>query len=429
MEQDVQVWIIGAGISGLVAARRVQRTGLKTGVLEGRDRVGGRIWSIPDGNATLEAGPEFIHGRLGETVSLLQEYRIPFTATRGKMYYARNGRFSESPEYEADWDLLIRKMREIKNDLPFRQFLQQYFSEDQFRGLRESAIRFAEGFDLADISRASTISLAREWEQEEQEQYRIPGGYGQLTRALSEELKALGVPLLLNRRVTHLRWAENELLISSSDHEEFRGKKAIITLPVGVFHPLPGESGGLIFQPDIPDKRTALQQIGFGNVIKLVLRWKTPFWEAVIPGAQFILSDREIPTWWMRQEGGSYLLTGWAGGPVAERLGGFPERELTRLALANLEALFGMSRPALEAELIHARSFNWKNDAFSRGAYSFTLAGREAARQVWSAPVARTLYFAGEACYAGPYIGTVEAAIVSGLQAAGELMEQAGLVS
>ena len=132
-----EILIIGAGISGLVAARILRRAGMHVGIIEGRDRTGGRILSIHQNGVTIEAGPEFIHGHLKETISLLKEYKIPFSTAGGKMYYARSGHFEEDSEYGEDWDRLIKKMKTVSKDLPFMQFLLENFNGEGYRKLRE----------------------------------------------------------------------------------------------------------------------------------------------------------------------------------------------------------------------------------------------------------------------------------------------------
>ena len=67
--------------------------------------------------------------------------------------------------------------------------------------------------------------------------------------------------------------------------------------------------------------------------------------------------------------------------------------------------------------LIQAAS-NWKNEPWSRGAYSYSLIGFRKTISVCKEPVENRIYFAGEAFYEGPYPGTVEAAVVSGLETA-----------
>lgn len=417
------ILIVGAGIAGLVAARFLQREGLRVSIIEARDRIGGRILSFREGGLTLEAGPEFIHGHLKETLSLLKEFKIPFTEATGKAYYARSGRFEMHSDGEAYWDVLINKMRELKTDQPFMQFLLANFKGEEYRPLRQQAIRFAEGFDLADVNTVSTHSLMREWELEESVQFRIPDGYGQITEALSAEFILAGGKIFLNRQVNLLHWATNEVYLTTTDHHRFPAKKILITLPVGVLNHLQNGDYSVLFSPEIPGKRVALQHIGYGTVIKILMRWKQAFWQRYIPDAQFIFSDGNIPTWWIRHPDDSKLLTGWVGGAAADDLSELPEKELLKIAVENLSAVFGLSVSSLNAMLLYAQSFNWKKEAFARGAYSFSMAGQEKARAIWKMPLGKTLYFAGEACYEGPYVGTVEAAIVSGLETAREVLK------
>ncbi|CAF1007323.1 unnamed protein product [Rotaria sordida] len=89
-----QVLIIGAGISGLEAARLLQKNGIKTLILEARNRTGGRIWSIHSKNGhILEMGASYIHGIYGSIPSglltnpiwdLTQEAKIRTHATKQK---------------------------------------------------------------------------------------------------------------------------------------------------------------------------------------------------------------------------------------------------------------------------------------------------------------------------------------------------------
>jgi phytoene dehydrogenase-like protein len=61
----VETLIIGAGVAGLAAAQTLAAAGVRTGIIEARNRIGGRILTIRAGKAglPLELGAEFIHGK------------------------------------------------------------------------------------------------------------------------------------------------------------------------------------------------------------------------------------------------------------------------------------------------------------------------------------------------------------------------------
>src|SRR6059036_3075901 len=54
------VIVVGAGFAGLAAAEALRGAGAHVTVLEARDRVGGRVWSVPFAGAIAERGAEFV---------------------------------------------------------------------------------------------------------------------------------------------------------------------------------------------------------------------------------------------------------------------------------------------------------------------------------------------------------------------------------
>src|SRR5207248_4829808 len=69
------VVVVGAGASGLAAARTLHDTGLDVTVLEARDRIGGRAYTSYDlADHPVELGAEFIHGENVVTWKLLERY-------------------------------------------------------------------------------------------------------------------------------------------------------------------------------------------------------------------------------------------------------------------------------------------------------------------------------------------------------------------
>jgi len=112
------------------------------------------------------------------------------------------------------------------------------------------------------------------------------------------------------------------------------------------------------------------------------------------------------------------VLTGWFAGPKADRVSSLGEAELVDMGLASLAEIFGLPADRIRSKLVASRAINWGNDPFARGAYSYATPRTRRAQSVLSEPNGDAIFFSGEALYAGPDMGTVEAALASGLETA-----------
>jgi monoamine oxidase len=93
-------------------------------------------------------------------------------------------------------------------------------------------------------------------------------------------------------------------------------------------------------------------------------------------------------------------------------------------ALESVRALFGGDSD-LEHALANAWVHDWQRDPFARGAYSYVCVHGEQARPTLAAPLAATLFFAGEATATDGEAGTVAGALHSGRRAAHEVLDAA----
>lgn len=418
------VLIIGAGAAGLMAARELSARGHAVTLLEARDRAGGRIHTMHSTAFTvpLESGAEFVHGRLPLTFQLLQEAGIPYTPVEGRMIEVRKGRWRRQNQFIEGWDTLIEHLRALQQDMTVREFLDNYFNEPRHEDLRRSVQRFAEGYDGADINKASVLSLREEWEKEDEEQYRITGGYGILVDYLVAQCVAQQCSLHINATVIQVRWQEGRVEVETADGRSFTAGKLIITIPLGVWQQA-GNSNGIKWLPAPEQQLAAFRQIGFSAVIKVSFEFRQAFWQEYEKELGFIFSEEIFPTWWTQLPHPVPLLTGWINGPQAMSFTQAGPEKILQYALYSLAGIFGLPVLFLEQQLVASHLTDWGTDPFSGGAYSYDTLASKAARKLLQQPVADTLFFAGEALHQGAYPGTVEAALASGKEVAAKLMD------
>src|SRR5262245_26779745 len=92
------VLVIGAGAAGLAAAHSLAGAGLSLGVLEARDRVGGRVATLRPVGAELpvELGAEFVHGRPPETLAIVRAAGLALCELEGESWMSLGGRLSRA---------------------------------------------------------------------------------------------------------------------------------------------------------------------------------------------------------------------------------------------------------------------------------------------------------------------------------------------
>ena len=132
--------------------------------------------------------------------------------------------------------------------------------------------------------------------------------------------------------------------------------------------------------------------------------------------------DRPVPTWWLPLDAARPVLTGWAGGPYAAGLAGIGPDALRDVALSSAAGALGVPHGDLAAQLEAIHFHDWSADPLARGAYTYVGVGGSDAHRTLAAPVADTLFFAGEATCGGGYNATMEGALRSGRRAAAELL-------
>jgi monoamine oxidase len=434
--QNCDIIVIGAGATGLMAARELIGAGRSVTVLEARNRCGGRIHTINHGLyfKNTELGAEFIHGDLPLTLGLLKEAGIAWGPAGGEMWHYKDGKFESESRITDDWGLLMKKLQKVKVDCSINEFLEREFKGEKYDELKKSVRQFASGYDTADPDKGSTFALRDEWlNEDEHAQHRVDGGYGKMVGYLAEEIGKAGGTIFLNAIVKKITWEPGSVKVTTADGSVYNAGQLIVALPLGVLQAEKDELGAITFNSPIPHHIEAISKMGFGAIIKILLQFDEAFWldkqtEALtgksLKNMAFLLSDEEIPTWWTQVPRHSATLTGWLGGPAAAAKKDVPDEDILQQSLQSLSNIFKLDVAELKSKLVASEIINWTNDPFTRGSYAYDTVDASACREILSLPVEKTLFFAGEYLYAGHVMGTVEAALISGKKAAEKIISE-----
>lgn len=417
-ERSTGVVIIGAGAAGLAAARRLHDRRVDFLLLEARDRVGGRAYTLPSkhGPYPIELGAEFIHGAARSTRQLMREIGEQAVPSEGEFF--RLGRRGLEPAYDrwATTERVLARVDISGPDASVAAFLDTIPRDELSADQRADVCALVEGFDAAIVDDASIIGIAKEWRSGVNDtSHRPVAGYAPVMRHLA---RIAGDRLLLQTVVTRIGWSQHNVTVEATRGGEalqVTAKRAIVTLPIGVL-----QTRGGLFAPALPaEKRAAIDRIAMGPVFKIALEFRTPFWEQVENGrfrdaGFFQAPDHRVQTLWTRVPDRSPVLMGWAGGGAALRLrnrGADPKGA----ALDTAALLF----PSVDvrAELLETYMHDWDTDPFALGAYSYLRVNGADARERLAEPIDDTLFFAGEAASSDDS-GTVAGALDSGYSSA-----------
>lgn len=426
--KKIDVIIIGAGAAGLMAAKILSEAKKKVGILEARNRIGGRVNTITKEGFSrpVETGAEFIHGKLPLTLHLLNEAGIKYYKTEGELWQLKNNELKKREDFIEHADQIMKKLKQLDRDMCIAEFFKKYFSTEKYTDMKRSLQQYIEGYQAADINDFSALALKEEWESEDEEQYRVEGGYRPLLDHLKNNCLQNGCTIHLNTIIKKIKWKDDEVEVVAKENKSFLSNKIIITVPP-VF--LSGEENdaAICIDPVLPVITEAAKQIGYGGVIKVVLEFTHAFWETgECSKAQdlfFLFSEEKIPTWWSLLPDKTPILTGWLAGPNANALAMATNDFILQAALTSLSSIFDINIEILQQYLKAHHIKNWITDPFSKGAYSYNSTTSAAAKEILRNPISNTLFFAGEAlcknCNA-----TVEAALQSGKEIANRILKE-----
>ncbi|GAV58939.1 Amino_oxidase domain-containing protein/SWIRM domain-containing protein [Cephalotus follicularis] len=438
------VVIIGAGLSGLAAARQMMRFGFKVTVLEGRKRAGGRVYTkkMEGGNrvsAAADLGGSVLTGTLGNPLGIVaKQLGCSLYKVRDKCPLYRLDGKPVDPDMdmkvEAAFNRLLDQasrlrqlMGEVSMDLSlgaaletFREIFADAVTEDEISLFNWHLANL----EYANAGLVSKLSLAF-WDQDDPydmggDHCFLPGGNGRLVQALAEN-----VTVLYERTVHTIRYGSEGVQVIAGS-QVFEGDMALCTVPLGVL-----KSGSIKFNPELPQRKLdGIKRLGFGLLNKVAMLFPHAFWGTDLDTFGHLCDDPS-------RRGEFFLFYSYstvAGGPLlialvaGEAAHKFESMPPTDAVTQVLQILKGIYEPQgiIVPEPIQTVCTRWGGDPFSLGSYSNVAVGASGddydimAESVGDG----RLFFAGEATNRR-YPATMHGAFLSGLREAANMAHYA----
>jgi monoamine oxidase len=420
--------VIGAGVSGLAAARTLAEAGRRVALIEARERVGGRIHTVQaiQGDLPVELGAEFIHGLPAELIDLVDEAGLTRFELDGDSRCVNPGRGAGRLEPCGDQHEVHQLFEELgqvqlspdARDLSFSEFVGQ-----RKLGVEAAtrATNYVEGFNAADADRISVRALAKQQAAEDaisaDRLFRVVEGYERVPQYLLRRFRDAGGELLRSTVVRSIDWEPGQVEVATDTGRVLLAKAAILTLPLGVL-----QSRRVTFSPQPVEILKAADSLVMGLAVRVVYEFDSSFWKqfASLTGVSFMFAPEATPpTWWTTNPRPGTTLTGWIAGPKAKKL----EMDLLpETGLETLSVMLGSTLHEVRKHLLRWHMHDWQIDPHSLGAYTYVPRGAVDASDQLSQPVEQTLFFAGEHTDTSGHWGTVHGALRSGYRAARQLL-------
>ena len=401
--------IIGAGSSGLSAAKKLQELGTSYVVLEASDRIGGRAYTesnilgqpVDHGCSWISGSNDNIFSNLGK----INNFTLVDHSNPKIEMFERDG--TKSPkEALKEYNKSEVRIKEILRDtgrrgidIPASRIIPKVPYGECFQNW-EGALNYAVDMDQ--------ISTAEYWNTKDtQPSFIVKEGLGNLVATLNNNF-----PIAFNTSVLKIDYSGPGVKVVTSKGT-ILAKACICTVSIGVL-----KSEKIRFIPKLPNKtQKALDGIQMGLLVKIPLLFdgsKLGFTENSF--VQYDITPKNIGSgcYFLAWPTGYDYIVGFIGGRFAWDLSKQGEDEIVEYALSKLESLAGRD---IRKHFLKGFASDWANNPLSKGSYSAIKPGCYGARELLSEPVAEKLIFAGEAT-AGSLAGLVNGAYESGRMAA-----------
>nr|XP_034341615.1 amine oxidase [flavin-containing] A [Arvicanthis niloticus] len=451
------VVVIGGGISGLAAAKLLSEYKINVLVLEARDRVGGRTYTVRNEHVQwVDVGGAYVGPTQNRILRLSKElgietYKVNVNErlvqyVKGKSYPFR-GAFPPvwNPLAYLDYNNLWRTMDEMGKEIPVDAPWQARHAEEWdmmtmkdlidkicwTKTAREFAYLFvninvtSEPHEVSALwflwyvrqcGGTSRIFSVTNGGQER----KFVGGSGQVSERI---MVLLGDKVKLSSPVTYIDQTDDNIIVETLNHEHYECKYVISAIP-------PVLTAKIHFKPELPPERNQLiQRLPMGAVIKCMVYYQEAFWKKKDYCGCMIIEDEEAPISITlddtKPDGSLPAIMGFILARKADRLAKL-HKDLRKKKICELYAKVLGSQEALYP--VHYEEKNWCEEQYSGGCYTayfppgiMTQYGR-----VIRQPVGR-IYFAGTET-ATQWSGYMEGAVEAGERAAREVLNALGKV-
>lgn len=413
------VIVVGGGMTGLTAARELRHDGLDVLVLEARERLGGRAWTIESAGHTLELGGAYVHWHQPHVWAELTRYGLGVTPSRtpARAAWVVEGERREDSYEEFDErlatavDAMCADARSWfptphnvsgaeaarLDSLSVRQCIDAFGGDAQTRMLNEVAWGVNCSAICSEVSAASAFSwyalsgydagLLKDCAYT----YKVDRGMGRLVAAIASD----GSPeIRLGAPVARLEHTASDVTVVLRNREAVRARAAVVATPVNTWMTID-------FDPPLSDGKRELAARGHaGHGVKVMIR---------VRGLQDmnVALPETYPLNWLQPDfldEDETILLGW--GPDGNALAPGDE--------AAVRTALDSAIPGLE--VLQVIGHDWEHDEFSRGTWSMYRPGQLTGLVPAARKAEGRIAFAG-ADLAGGW-PMVDGAIESGLTAA-----------
>ena len=411
------VIIIGAGISGLSAAKRLNETGVNIIILEAQDKIGGRLRTNRSLGFEFDEGAGWIHGMDGNPISTLAQQAgmntYPTVDESRKSYdiggIIRNATIYNNAEDEL-YTILDSMMGSGSSTKSFETVFNSLYPNKANDRLWKFLLSTYVTFDTGDLSNLSSL-LYNEGEEFGGTEKIATNGYDTIANYLAKDLV-----IQLNERVSKVDFSTAKIKVSHSG-KTTEADYVLVTVPLGVL-----KSGTIQFIPNLPAfKQNAIQKVGMNCVNKFLLTWSTAFWDDI----QYISYTPEI------RDKFNYFVNIKKFHPTENALMTFAyadygrqtetmtDSQIKDAILVHLKDIYGNHIP----DPTNMLRTKWQSNINSFGAYSYTAVDTEMQHfEDLAKEINDKLFFAGEHTESD-YFSTAHGAYLSGIREANKIID------